>query len=219
MHFQVRDKIFAFLNEGDTTLPILPVVARIVFGVVGNEERSRTTPPFPLGTRVRKVFDGIPFNGKVTEHRGTLSDGLPHYYYVVYTDGDSEDVDAQECCQMAKSFNENLTRTRISVGGILDGVFKSAVPTPKETLFTRAETTYGSVGPSMGHPFAGKYDIIMANFDCIETESSSESEFELPLHRYKFIIRDPHDESITTPATLKDGPMRDLLQSGDSLRL
>ena len=220
VYCQVRDKIFAFLDEGDTTLPIVPIVARVVFGVVGNEERSRTTPPFPLGTRVRKTFHGIAFNGKVTKYNGTLSDGSPQYYHVLYTDGDREDVDANECCQMARAYNDNLaqpSRTRISVGGILNGVFKSAIPAPKETLFNRAEAKYGSDGPSMGHPFTGKYDIIRADFDCIDTQHSSESE--LALHRYKFVIYDPHDESISTSATLKDGPMRDLLQSGDSLRL
>ena len=87
-----------------------------------------------------KHFGGIQYNGSITEYRDTLSDGSPEYYHVTYTDGDSEDVDADECSDMTQLHNDTLrsTRPHISVCGLLYNVFLSVVPTtPKETVFTR----------------------------------------------------------------------------------
>eukprot|EP00978_Attheya_sp_CCMP212_P017880 scaffold48175_cov41-Attheya_sp.AAC.1 len=46
----------------------------------------------PIGTRVTKLFDGIPFDGSITSY-----DPLHEYYHVNYDDGDSEDFTLAEC--------------------------------------------------------------------------------------------------------------------------
>ena len=45
----------------------------------------------------------------------------------------------------------------ISLCGLLHGIFVSAVPLPKEIVFTRAKDVYGCEGPDVGHPFAIKF--------------------------------------------------------------
>ena len=103
------------------------------------------------------------------------------------------------------------TPPHINVCGLLYSVFLSDSPVPKETVFTRAETLYGCDGPGVGHPFAGRYDIISATFECLEPHPAAD--------RYKFKISDPHDSSVITSATLHDGHMRTYLQAGDILRV
>ena len=180
---QVRDLLFEFLLGGvqdPETLPLVPLAARVVLGLhVGT---ARTYLPFPLGTPVCKVFQDVQYHGSVTEYRGTLADGNPEYYHVVYSDGDEEDVDAAECVDMTHLHNHTLlvTSRHVSVCGLLDSIFTSAAPAPKETVFTRAEATYGSGGPDVGHPFVGKYDIIDATFECRHTHPTTD--------RYKFVI-------------------------------
>ena len=156
---QVRDLLFLFLSEEDpNTLPLVPVAARVVLGVQVRGGASKTYAPFPLGTKVRKTFDDGEHVGTITEHRGTLDDGNPEHYHVVYSDGDQEDMDAKECVGLTHRHNDAMMRTHqhISVCGILAHVFSSAAPTPKETVFTRAEKYFGSDGPNVGHPFAGR---------------------------------------------------------------
>eukprot|EP00978_Attheya_sp_CCMP212_P031637 scaffold120430_cov35-Attheya_sp.AAC.1 len=46
----------------------------------------------PLGTRITKTFDGIPFHGSITQ-----SDPINEYYHVNYDDGDCEDFNLAEC--------------------------------------------------------------------------------------------------------------------------
>ena len=212
-HVQVRDLLFSFLkpkepnsqNPNPETLPVVPVAACIVLGGTTNP-RSVTTPPFPLGTRVTKVFAGVPYDGEVTEHRGTLVGGDPQYYHIVYADGDEEDVDATECVNMTELYNDRIV-LHVNMGCLLNKIFVSAVPAPKTTVFTRAEDVFGSQGPDVGHPFAGKYDIVQATFK------------EAVNQRFVFVISDPQDDEVTTSATLNDKDMRDQLQSGDRLRL
>ena len=214
---QVRDLLFAYLapnaDQNPETLPLVPLAARIVLGVKVRGNPSPTCPPFPLGTSVCKDFQGVTYEGTVTEHRGTLDDGSPEYYHVVYTDGDQEDVDAKECVDMTHMYNDTLRRTprSIDVCGLLNQIFMSSTPLAKETVFTRAESLYGCDGPNVGHPFTGKYEIVQAIFTRHETHSGS--------RQYKFTISDSDDERITTSATLKDGSMIDQLQPGDRLRL
>ena len=146
-----------------------------------------------------KHFGGIQYNGSITEYRDTLSDGSPEHYHVTYTDGDAEDVDADECSDMARLHNDTTPNNSTNVCGLLYSVFLSDSPVPKETVFTRAETLYGCDGPGVGHPFAGRYDIISATFECREPHPASD--------RYKFKVSDPHDSSATTSTTLYDGHM------------
>ena len=106
--------------------------------------------------KVRKDFNGIEYNGFVTEHRGVLNDGSPLYYHVLYRDGDQEDVEAGECSVMVRLYNNSIGETskHITICGLLHGIFVSAVPLPKEIVFTRAKDVYGCDGPDVGHPFA-----------------------------------------------------------------
>ena len=191
----------------------MPLAARVVLGLHVEGGAARTCPPFPLGTPVCKIWDNVKYHGSVTEYRGTLDDGNPEHYHVVYSDGDREDVDATECVDMTYLHNRTLLETsrHVTVCGLLDIVFMSSGPAPKETVFTRAETMYGSDGPDVGHPFAGKYDIIDATFECRQTHPTAD--------RYKFVISDPDEESVTTSATLNDGAMLDHLHPGDILRM
>eukprot|EP00978_Attheya_sp_CCMP212_P020836 scaffold60177_cov24-Attheya_sp.AAC.1 len=46
----------------------------------------------PLGTRITKTFDGIPFHGSITQY-----DSINEYYHVNYDDGDYEDFNLAEC--------------------------------------------------------------------------------------------------------------------------
>eukprot|EP00978_Attheya_sp_CCMP212_P041409 scaffold237211_cov45-Attheya_sp.AAC.1 len=46
----------------------------------------------PLGTKITKTFDGIPFHGSITQY-----DPINEYYHVNYDDGDSEDFTLAEC--------------------------------------------------------------------------------------------------------------------------
>eukprot|EP00978_Attheya_sp_CCMP212_P019119 scaffold53166_cov52-Attheya_sp.AAC.4 len=45
----------------------------------------------PLGTKITKIFDGIPFQGSITKY-----DPITEYYHVNYDDGDSEDFNLDE---------------------------------------------------------------------------------------------------------------------------
>ena len=213
----MRDLLFSFLSsDGDQhadTLPLVPVVARVVLGVQVRGGASRTYAPFPLGTRVSKLFPQGVFRGVVSAHLDTLDDGKPKFYHVVYSDGDEEDVESDECVAMTHMLNDDLLATdrHISVCGILSHIFSSAAPAPKETVFTRAERTYGCDGPDVGHPFVGKYDIIKGVFDHHHSEDG--------VNNAKFTIRDPDDNTVFTSATLNRGPMLLHLQATDVLRL
>ena len=214
--YQVRDRLFEFLTGGaqdPETFPLVPLAARVVFGLHVPGGAARTYPPFPLGTPVCKTFSEVKYHGSVTEYKGTSDDGSPEYYHVVYSDGDEEDVDVTECIDMTQLHNHTVLETShlVSVCGLLDNIFTSAGPAPKETVFTRAATTYGSDGPDVGHPFAGKYDILDATFENLQVHSSG--------NRYKFVISDPDDESTSTSATLNNGTMLVHLHPGDRLRL
>eukprot|EP00978_Attheya_sp_CCMP212_P023560 scaffold72495_cov63-Attheya_sp.AAC.1 len=46
----------------------------------------------PLSTKITKIFDGIPFQGSITQY-----DPITEYYQVNYDDGDSEDFNLDEC--------------------------------------------------------------------------------------------------------------------------
>eukprot|EP00978_Attheya_sp_CCMP212_P042060 scaffold250455_cov28-Attheya_sp.AAC.1 len=47
----------------------------------------------PLGTKITKTFDGIPFHGSITKY-----DPINEYYHHVnYDDGDSENFNLAEC--------------------------------------------------------------------------------------------------------------------------
>eukprot|EP00978_Attheya_sp_CCMP212_P042667 scaffold263988_cov46-Attheya_sp.AAC.1 len=46
----------------------------------------------PLGTKITKTFDGVPFHGSITQY-----DPIHEYYHVNYDDGDSEDFNLDEC--------------------------------------------------------------------------------------------------------------------------
>ena len=219
----MRDRLFAFLtpaadnNRGvnPETLPLVPIAVRIVMGIKVVGGASRTHPPFPRETRLSKKFRGILYHGSVTEHFGTLDGGNPELYHVLYTDGDEEDVDEKKCAQMAHLHNETLlsdSHTRhMNMCGLMYKIFTSAAPVAKESVFTRAKALYGSDGPDVGHPFAGKYDIVDAVFDCITVESQQQ--------RYKFRITDSQDDRTSTSASLIDGRMRECLLPGDRLRL
>lgn len=211
---QVRDLLFTYLDDQDTDeLPLVPIAARVVLGANVVGDPSPTCPPFPLGTKVCKDFNDVPYEGSITEYRDTLTDGSPKYYHVVYTDGDEEDVDVKECEDMTRKYNDELRKAprHINMCGLLSRIFVSTKPLAKENVFTRAEEMYGCDGPNVGHPFVGKYEIVQAVFTRRETHDGS--------HRYTFTIHDPDDDSISTSATLKDGCMVNQLQPGDSLRL
>ena len=226
---QVRDLLFAFLTPtvdnndrrlDPEALPLVPIAARIVMGINVLGGLSRTHPPFPLQTRLYKDFGGTMYHGSVTSHRGTLDGGNPELYHVLYNDGDEEDVYEDECAQLAHLHNEALLsdgHTRhINMGGLMLKIFNSETPSSKESVFTRAHALYGSDGPDVGHPFAGKYDIVDAVFECISVDSCN---VDPQQQRYKFRITDTQDGCVSTSASLIDGHMCDLLLPGDRLRL
>ena len=72
---------------------------------------------FPIGTHVRKAFDGVYYDGYCTAY--VTRDGTFHYYKISYEDNDVEDVDQQEMLEIAVA----MPRTTTTLTLLADAVF------------------------------------------------------------------------------------------------
>ena len=194
----------------------MPIATIIVVGINVACRRSVTDVRIHR-SHCRRDFSGTIYHVSITEYRDTLDGGTPELYHVLYSDGDEEDVDADECEQMTQLHNTTLlsdTHTRlINVCGLRYSIFTTC---RKGFSLHNSQGIVWECWSRRWTPFAGKYDIIDAVF---ESTSVINPNADPPQLLYKFRITDPRDNSITTSASLIDGHMRDHLLPDDQLRL
>jgi hypothetical protein len=75
-----------------------------------------TLSQFPIGTKVAKQFEGD--DQQLVWFEGTIQrfDEDDHLYWVLYTDGDSEDMDAAEVREAAHNYRVHLQEDDVTVG-------------------------------------------------------------------------------------------------------
>lgn len=78
---------------------------------------------YPIGTKIVKPFDGVPFNGVVQSY-----DGKSKFYQVVYEDGDEEELDEKE----VRRYGAKLKKIKKEDGngrkfGVADGKIKDVL--------------------------------------------------------------------------------------------
>ena len=89
------------------------------------------------------------------------------------------------------------------VASLMQRIRESPAPTEKESVFSLSLKTFGDKGPITCHPYARKYDIVLATFTTHECHPTADSQY--GLKQSCFMVNNPADsDSVSSSATLHD---------------
>jgi hypothetical protein len=98
---------------------------------------------FPVGTKVAKQFEGDEQQLKWFEGAIQRIDEDDNLYWVLYTDGDSEDVDEAEVRDAVHNYNVHLQQNEVTFGAAAEAV--SSAPSTPSVDVDMTDTTRLSV--------------------------------------------------------------------------